>query len=101
MALPDFVHRIFDGEHMAILERERDQPGAAASVSTGRSDRCRGCIGRALFGACVDLYRAGLPGFGSPGTAGLFVGTEEKAGWCTSLTGRTNLWNAGGDDKQD
>ena len=85
LALPDSLHRIFDGKHVAILEREGDQPGAAASLPVSSGDRCGGRINRAVFGVCVDCCGAGISGVGGSGAFGVLVGTEEAAGGCAEL----------------
>src|ERR1700750_1535739 len=85
VSLHDFLYWVFNGKYVAILERERDQPGTAASFPACGGDCRGGCPDCSVFGACIDCGCIGISGVGSPGAAGVLVGTEEAKGSCTSL----------------
>jgi CDP-diacylglycerol--serine O-phosphatidyltransferase len=73
MAGTDRVHRLPDGEQLAILEREGDYFGGKTSVPGVRADCSAGSFDCVELGADVDGDCAGLSGFGRSGATGLFV----------------------------
>jgi hypothetical protein len=81
VALPDFVYWLFDGEQLAVLERQGDQPWEQTSVSAGGCGGRADCAGRAVFGVHAAADCAGVSGVGCFGAAGVFMGARATASY--------------------
>lgn len=87
MALPDRVYQFSDGEQLAFLEWQGDQPGNEPSVSVGSCAGCGGSVVGSLFGIHADRDCTGVPGFRRDGAAGVFVeqGPAACPGWAAAF----------------
>lgn len=69
----DRVYGLSDGEQLAILEWQGDQPGEPSSIPDGGCGRSADRAAVALLRADADYSRAGISGVGRGGAAGIFV----------------------------
>ena len=73
VAMSDPLYRLSDGQQLAFLEWQGDQPGQPSSVPACCCAGCHRCVGSALFRVHADRYCAGVSRVWRCGAAGVLV----------------------------